>query len=98
MIVNFAPNTIAEELDQNIKCIIETITGSVPLARSFGVDQTDVDAPVNFVQSQMANKIITAIQEQEPRVVVDSITFAIDEDTGSVKPNVKYSIKQEAMT
>ncbi|GIP25477.1 hypothetical protein J23TS9_06070 [Paenibacillus sp. J23TS9] len=97
MIVNFAPKNLVEELDQNIKCITETIAGSVPLARSFGIDQADIDTPVNFVQSQMTNKIISAIQDFEPRVVVDSVTYDTD-DAGKVKPYVKYSIAEEAMT
>ncbi|WP_339271430.1 GPW/gp25 family protein [Paenibacillus sp. FSL K6-1330] len=97
MIVDFAPKTLADELNQNITCIIETVVGSVPLFRDFGIDQIDVDAPANMVQSQLTNKIISAIQEYEPRVVVDSVTYDINEN-GEVKPNVIYSIAEEAMT
>ena len=93
MIVNFAPQTLKEELDQNIACIIETVAGTVPLDRSFGLDIADVDLPTNILQSQMTNKIISAIQDYEPRVKVDSVVFVTD-DNGVVKPDVRYSLAE----
>lgn len=95
MIVNFAPKTMVEELEQNIACIIETVLGSAPLYRSFGLDWSDVDAPVNILQSRMTNRIISAIQDFEPRVTVDSVTYTFG-DNGSLKPKVNFSIAGDA--
>lgn len=89
MKVDFAPATLEEELAQNIACIIETVVGTVPLARSFGLDSTFVDSTSPFVESQMTNQIISAVQEFEPRATVTEVIFAKGED-GQVKPMVKY--------
>lgn len=91
MIVNFAPQTLEEEVRQNIACIMETVAGSVPLDRSFGLDSTIVDLPMNIVQSQMTNRIIAAIQAYEPRIIVNEVRFQTMNDH-AVKPLVKYSI------
>lgn len=89
MIVNFSPQTLDEELAQNVTCILETVMGSVPLSRSFGLESTAIDLPINFLKSQLTNKIITALQELEPRVIVDSVAYESGED-GEVKPIVNY--------
>ncbi|OPA76734.1 hypothetical protein BVG16_16315 [Paenibacillus selenitireducens] len=93
MIVNFSPKSIDEEIHQNVVCIIETVAGSVPLNRSFGLDSTDTDLPVNILQAQMTNRIISALQDLEPRIVVEAVTYQPGED-GKVNPNVKYKIAE----
>lgn len=92
MIINFAPETIQEEVDQNIRCILETVMRTVPLARSIGLDSTGIDLPIMFYESQMTNKIITAIQEFEPRAVVSAVTYATGND-GMLKPDITYQLR-----
>jgi phage baseplate assembly protein W len=91
MIVNFAPSTLEAEIEQNITCILETVAGTVPLDRSFGLDSFGMDTSSTFYESQMTNRIITAIQEAEPRVVVTGLTFE-RKDGNTVKPIVRYNI------
>lgn len=35
--INFSPHSIAEEVIQNVRCILATRKGSVPFDRAFGV-------------------------------------------------------------
>ncbi|TVX93054.1 GPW/gp25 family protein [Paenibacillus agilis] len=94
MKVNFAPTSLREEIEQNIDCILETIQGTAPLARGFGLDKTDVDSLDNLIEARMTNKVITAIQEHEPRVQVTEVYFPAGED-GKIKPKVKYVMVEE---
>lgn len=93
MIINFAPKTVLEEVDQNIKCILTTLAGTVPLDREFGLDSSSTDLPTPFLQSQMTNKIIAAIQDFEPRAVVDNVTYDIDVN-GKVTPKVIFHLAE----
>lgn len=89
MNINFSPATLEEELIQNITCIMETVRGTLPLARAFGLDATCLDRTSPFAESQLSNQIISAVQVYEPRVTVTEVLFTKGED-GQVKPIVKY--------
>lgn len=93
MKVNFHPATRAEEIEQNVKCIIDTVMGTVPLDRTFGLD-TPQDVPVPFLESQLAIRVTEAIQEYEPRVEITNIAIEPGED-GKAYPRVEYSIIEE---
>lgn len=93
MIINFAPLTVLDEVDQNIKCILTTVAGTVPLERAFGLDSSSTDLPTPFLQSQMTNKIVAAIQDYEPRAVVDNVTYESD-GHGKVTPKVIFHLAE----
>lgn len=93
MKVIFHPATKAEEIEQNVKCIIDTVMGTVPLFRNFGLD-TPQDVPVPFLESQLVIRITEAIQEYEPRVEITNIGIEPGED-GKAYPRVEYNIVEE---
>ena len=43
--INFAPATVADEIEQNVRMIISTPKGTVALDRDFGIDYDLVDQP-----------------------------------------------------
>lgn len=96
MKVNFAPKSKEEEIEQNITCIIDTVAGNVPLFRAFGLDNANVDMHIEFLQAQMANRIIDAVQEFEPRANVTEVVFSEIED-GKTSPKVIYNILPEVV-
>lgn len=96
MKVIFAPKSKEEEIEQNIACIIDTVAGNVPLFRTFGLDNANVDMNIEFLQAQMANRVIDAVQEFEPRVNVTEVIFTEIED-GKTKSKVIYNILPEVI-
>lgn len=73
--INLIPTTEIEEITQNIKTILGTAKGTVPLDRNFGVDSTLLDMPINAIQAKATANITTAINNYEPRARVKKVTF-----------------------
>lgn len=93
--VNFAPETEVVEILQNVRTILATRKGSVPLDRDFGLPWQYLDAPTAVAQMQMKSEIIDAIETYEPRAKVKSVEFKssqVDSLDGILKPVVTVSI------
>ncbi len=86
-----------QEIIQNVKTILATAKGSVPLDRDFGVDGVMVDEPVTVVRARRTADIIDAIQTYEPRVQVTGVQWSgADTDTvdGRLQPTIQIRIKE----
>lgn len=92
--INFAPTSKAAEILQNIRTIISTPKFSVPLDRNFGIDYSVLDSPTQVAQAKLAEEIINAIANHEPRAEVTGITFATDVD-GIITPKVQVKLSEE---
>ncbi|WP_052087642.1 hypothetical protein [Paenibacillus wynnii] len=73
--INFAPATVVEEINQNIRTILSTPIGSCPFARDIGIDYTIVDEPYQIAEARFTGEIYTAISAQEPRALVVGVSF-----------------------
>ena len=93
--VDFAPATETAEILQNLRTILATTEGSVPLDRAFGIDATCVDLPIEKARAKLASEIIVKIRTFEPRVTVTSLTFEADRE-GILKPKVQVKINGTA--
>lgn len=94
-VVNFAPQTEVEEILQNVRTIIATRVGTVPLDRGFGIPYDAVDAPISVSRALMQTAIIDAIQAYEPRANVKAVNFdesEADAADGIMRPRVVISI------
>ncbi len=96
--VDFAPSDEVREILQNVRTILSTRKGSVPLDRDFGLTWTHIDKPMPVAKMLMRSEVIDAIEEYEPRTTVVSVDF--DEDTASamdgiLKPRVVVQIGEE---
>ncbi len=89
--IDFAPQTVVEEVIQNVRTILTTIKYSIPLDREFGIDGTVIDLPINVAKAKMTNEIFQGIKRYEPRAVIESINFD-GEETGRLIPTVGVSI------
>ena len=89
--VNFSPQTTVEEVLQNVRTILTTIKGSVPLDRDFGIDGSYVDAPMPVAKAKLASEIMSAVQKYEPRATITSIDFT-GEMEGALKPRIEVRI------
>lgn len=71
--IKLMPATELEEIMQNVRMILQTMRGTVPLYREFGVSGELVDKPVNLVQNRLAAEYARAIQKWEPRARLKKI-------------------------
>ena len=96
--VDFAPETEAVEILQNVRTILSTRIGTVPLHRDFGISWDHIDKPYPVAKQLMMVEVIEAIEKFEPRAKVESVEF--DESTesameGLLKPRVIVVIGDE---
>lgn len=81
------------EITQNVKTILTTMIGTVPLDRAFGIDISPLDSPTAVTRAQMTPIIIEAVETFEPRVVVDEVRYLEDEQ-GTLLPSVTLSLAE----
>ena len=95
--VDFAPEGVMEIL-QNVRTILATRKGSVPLDRAFGISWDNVDQSLPAAKMLMRSEVIDAIERYEPRAKVTSVDFAEDVEgaiDGVLKPIVTVQIGGE---
>lgn len=78
LIVNFEPTSVVEEVIQNVKTIMATQKGTVPLDRDFGLDWSFIDKPLQVAQAIMSSQAVQQINKYEPRAKIVSIGFDKD--------------------
>ena len=96
--IDFAPNNEVAEILQNIRTILTTRIGSVPLHRDFGITWEHIDKPLPVAQTLMQAAIIDAIIEFEPRAKVVNVEFESNEKDaieGVLKPRITISIGED---
>lgn len=101
--VDFAPSTEVREILQNVRTILSTRKGSVPLDRDFGLTWEHIDKPLPTAQMMIRSEIVDAVETYEPRARVVSIDFDSTETDyidGILKPRVTVAIgdDEEALT
>lgn len=90
---NLAPNSTAEEILQNVRCLLMTARGTVFLYRDFGLDTTLIDTPLNVAQSRFTAEVARAIAKYEPRCRLKQITWQkSDAAEGQLSPRVFIEI------
>lgn len=95
--IDLFPETIVDEIMQNIKVILTTIAGTVPLDRSFGISSNVIDQPTQRAIMGLTVEIIESIRLHEPRVEVTNVEFNNTEEVidGKLIPKVRVRILDE---
>ena len=96
--IKIMPATELEEILQNVKTILTTIQGTVPLDREFGVDKKILDLPISAVQAKISAATVKAINKFEPRAKVRKVFYDnTDRESadGILKPRVTVEIVNE---
>lgn len=91
--IDLSPATELDEVMQNIRTILATPRGTVPMNRALGVLAIGLDDPIPAVQARMTQDIIDAVAEFEPRAEIVSITFTADESNGQLGPRIVFRLK-----
>lgn len=93
--VNFAPENETVEILQNVRTIIATVIGTVPLDRELGISTNLIDQPFPVARMMLKQTIIEAIERDEPRATLQAVEFENNTDNameGILKPRVIVSI------
>lgn len=93
-VINFAPASVFEDVEQNVRMILSTMFFSVPYHRSFGLNASYLDSPINQVKIRSIIDITKQINEFEPRVKIEEITYKADPVSGYLNPIVRLSINE----
>lgn len=91
--INLFPKNEKIEILQNIKTILTTIKGTVPLDRDFGIDSSVIDKPVTIVKPLIIKEIKEAIEKYEPRAKLISVDWKGIREEGKLVPIVKVVIR-----
>jgi len=83
-----------DEIVQNVKVIVNTRKGSVPLDRDFGVDWSIIDTPNTLTFQKLRVEIVKAIEKYEPRVKVKQVKIIPDKQVldGIMKVKLKVLV------
>jgi len=91
--INWSPANTTEEILQNVRFILGTAVGSVPIARTLGIETNFIDAPTSKAKALLMTSVLRAIQRNEPRARVVEIYIednnALD---GQLAPRVRIAI------
>lgn len=83
-----------KEVLRNVAVILATPKGSVPMYRSFGLDMSFLDKPMNVAKNLAVIPVKEAIEEWEPRAVYKDMTLFPDpSNPGKLGFNVQIEIK-----
>lgn len=93
--IKIIPDSTVEEILQNVRTIVLTALGTVPMYREFGVDNNLIDQPLPVAQNKMAGKIAAAIMKYEPRARLKKIRWQqSDAADGQLKPLITIQIRE----
>ena len=83
------PESLEEELSQNLAFLLSTPKGSVLMMRDFGIDTELLDRATNEAKMKLKVEIYRQVKRYEPRVEIKNIEFEEDEE-GKLRPRVRW--------
>lgn len=92
--INFAPASVAEEIIQNVRTLLTTHKGSVPMDRALGISADIVDLPIGAAQVKLSAEIVGAVNQYEPRAHVQQILYEGSEQNGILRVKVRVDIHE----
>jgi phage baseplate assembly protein W len=81
------------EVMQNVRTILATRRGTVPLDRDFGISFEFLDSPINTTRAKAEQEIFLQLKKYEPRAILKQIIWEIDVISGHISPSVKVEIR-----
>lgn len=86
-----------EQIIQNVKVILATVKGSVPLDREFGVAADFLDSSLPVSRALYAAEAVRAVNAHEPRAEVVQVLWGEDQEglmDGVMSPVVRIKIRE----
>jgi hypothetical protein len=92
------PTSEMEEVAQNVRTLLSTPRGSVPMDRALGIVGSWLDAPTEAAKAAMTSDILDTLTLYEPRIDVVSISYEHDDLTGRLSPRVVFRLRSGGET
>lgn len=86
-------NNEIEEVIRNLKVIFSTPEGTVPFDRSFGIDFSIIDQPLEKAKNMLTVEFIKKTKRFEPRAKVVEVTYNHNGIDGAIIPKVVIEIE-----
>lgn len=86
------PSSEIEEITQNVRMIITTPKGTVPMDRFFGIDSALIDMPLAAARAKMTASIVSAVKTFEPRAAVTNVFYEGNEMDGLLNIRVQFKV------
>lgn len=80
--------TEEKEIIKNVDTILKTVSGTVALDRSFGIDISYLDKPMHIQKGLISVEFIKKIRKYEQRCNISEILFEENYKTGVITPKV----------
>ena len=80
------------EVMQNVRTILTTRRGTVPLDRDFGISFEFLDSPINTTRAKVEQEIFLQLKRYEPRAILKQIKWDVDILSGQIAPTVKVEV------
>lgn len=93
--INITPQTVEEEVLQNLWFLYSTMEYEIPLDRGLGLNMAYVDKPLEMAKALAITDIYEKTEQYEPRAEIVDITFQADYEGGKLKPIVEVEINGE---
>ena len=93
--VNLAPQTTAEDVQQDMSMIFGTVCGTVPFMREFGVDVGFVDMRVTPEINNIVDEAYEQTEKYEPRVTLTDVSLGEANITGETDIYIQYEINDD---
>ena len=90
--IKIMPANEIEEIVQNVRMIISTLKGTVPMDREFGLNGALLDEPISATQAKMTASIAAAIKKFEPRARLAGVSYDGQLSDGELKMTVQIEI------
>jgi len=78
---------------QNVRTLLTTRRGTVPLDRDFGISQEFLDSPVNKTQAKAEQEIFLQMKKYVPMAILKQIKWDADVISGLIRPTVIVEVK-----
>lgn len=90
--VNLAPETVAEDVQQNMAMIFGTVRGTVPYMREFGVDAGFVDMRMNADINDIADDVYEQAARYEERAQISNVDIGDMDISGTLDATITYEV------
>ena len=80
---------------QQIRTLLNTRKGSVPLDRDFGISWDCIDQPIPEARQLLVSEVAQALKTYVPSVTLKSIEFSDLGDNNTADGRIKYSVTVE---
>lgn len=87
--IDLDPPNEYQEILQNLAIILDTVAGSVPMARGLGADGKFRGRPLNVIENEIVANVYDQIERYEPRAIIAHVTVEEDHITGQLVPTVE---------